>query len=228
VKHIISFSVKHPVSVLSLLAAVILLGILCAFIIPVDFLPAVSSRNLLVAAEYPGISAADMRSMVTIPLEDAFASLRGLKSSSSVSRDGLSLLSLELHWGQDIDMALTESRELIDICYETLPSGCARPQVFRNDAGRKDTLTIALIPLDGDLRYGRHIAETDIKSRFQRLSGIARVSVSGGEKEEIQVRFRRRSLRPGVLPCNLRRISFQAQTLNTPRGPSGKGNGSCP
>ncbi|GHV62275.1 acriflavin resistance protein [Spirochaetia bacterium] len=193
-KHIIAFSVKHPVSVLSGLIAVILLGLLCSFLIPVDFLPALSSRNLLVAAEYPGISAADMRSMVTIPLEDAFASLRGLKSASSVSRDGLSLLSLELHWGQDIDMALTESRELIDLCYETLPSGCAKPTVLRNDAARKDTLTIALIPLDGDLRYGRHIAETDIKSRFQRLSGIAQVTVSGGEKEEIQVRFRRSEL----------------------------------
>lgn len=179
---------------LSGLTAVILLGILCTFIIPVDFLPAISSRNLLVAAEYPGISAADMRSMVTIPLEDAFASLRGLKSAVSVSRDGLSLLSLELHWGQDIDMALTESRELIDLCYETLPSGCAKPVVLRNDAGEKDTLTIAVIPLDGDLRYGRRIAETDIKPRFQRLSGIAQVRVSGGEKEEIQVRFRRSEL----------------------------------
>ncbi|GHV39355.1 multidrug ABC transporter [Spirochaetia bacterium] len=193
-KHIIGFSVKHPVSVVSGLIALVLLGILCAFMIPVDFLPALGSRNLLVAAEYPGVSAADMRSMVTIPLEDAFASLRGLKSASSVSRDGLSLLSLELHWGQDIDMALTESRELIDICYETLPSGCAKPRVLRNDAGKKDTLTIALIPLDGDLRYGRRIAETDIKGRFQRLSGIAGVSLSGGEKEEIQVRFRRAEL----------------------------------
>jgi multidrug efflux pump subunit AcrB len=193
-KKLIVFSVRHPVSVLSALTALGLLGLLCAFIIPVDFLPAVSSRNLLVAAEYPGVSAGEMRSMVAIPLEDAFASLRGLKSSSSVSRDGISLLSLELHWGSDIDLALTESRELIDLCYETLPSGCMKPRVFRNDSALTDDITLILIPLDGDLRYGRYIAETDIKPRLQRLSGTASVSLSGGEEEEMQLRFHRTAL----------------------------------
>jgi multidrug efflux pump subunit AcrB len=193
-KRLILFSVRHPVSVLSALTALSLLGLLCAFIIPVDFLPAISSRNLLVAAEYPGVSAGEMRSMVTIPLEDTFASLRGLKSSSSVSRDGISLLSLELHWGSDIDLALTESRELIDLCYETLPSGCMKPRVFRNDSARTDDITLILIPLDGDLRYGRYIAETDIKPRLQRLSGTASVSLAGGEEEEMQLRFHRAAL----------------------------------
>jgi multidrug efflux pump subunit AcrB len=193
-KRLIGFSVRHPVSVLSALTALSLLGALCAFIIPVDFLPAMSSRKLLVAAEYPGVPASEMRSMVTVALEDTFASLRGLKSSSSVSRDGISLLSLELHWGSDIDLALTESRELIDLCYESLPSGCMKPQVFRNDSARMDDITLILIPLDGDLRYGRHIAETDIKPRLQRLSGTAGVSISGGEEEEIQLRFYRAAL----------------------------------
>jgi multidrug efflux pump subunit AcrB len=193
-KRLIAFSAAHPVSVLSALTGLSLLGILCAFTIPVDFLPAMSSRNLLVAAEYPGVSAEEMRSMVTIPLEDSFASLRGLRSSSSVSRDGLSLLSLELHWGRDIDLALTESRELIDICYETLPSGCMKPQVSRNDSAQADDITLILVPLDGDLRYGRYIAETDLKPRIQRLSGTAAVSLSGGEEEEIQLRFHRAGL----------------------------------
>jgi multidrug efflux pump subunit AcrB len=193
-KRLIVFSVRHPVSTLSALTALSLLGFLCAFIIPVDFLPAMSSRNLLVAAEYPGVSAEEMRSMVTIPLEDTFASLRGLKSSSSVSRDGVSLLSLELHWGSDTDLALTESRELIDLCYESLPSGCMKPRVFRNDSARTDDITLILIPLDGDLRYGRRIAETDIKPRLQRLPETAGVSLSGGEEEEMQLRFHRAAL----------------------------------
>ncbi|MDR0997832.1 MAG: efflux RND transporter permease subunit [Treponema sp.] len=193
-KSLIVFSVRHPVSTLSALTALSLLGFLCAFIIPVDFLPAMSSRNLLVAAEYPGVSAEEMRSMVAIPLEDTFASLRGLKSSSSVSRDGVSLLSLELHWGSDTDLALTESRELIDLCYESLPSGCMKPRVFRNDSARTDDITLILIPLDGDLRYGRRIAETDIKPRLQRLPETAGVSLSGGEEEEMQLRFHRAAL----------------------------------
>ncbi|GHV96193.1 multidrug ABC transporter [Spirochaetia bacterium] len=193
-KTIIAFSVKHPVSVISALIALLLLGIVSVFMIPIDFLPVISSRNLLIAAEYEGISAAEMRSLVTIPLEDSFASLKGLKTCSSVTRDGLSLISIELHWGADIDLALTDSRQIIDICFETLPSGCSKPTVTKNDMSRMDTITIAVIPLDGDLQYGRYLSENDIKPRFQRLGGVGAVTITGGEKEQIQVQVHRDQL----------------------------------
>jgi len=193
-KAIISFAVKHPVSVISSLIAVVLLGIMSLAIIPVDFLPVLSSRNLLIAAEYEGISAGEMRSLVTIPLEDAFASLKGLKNITSVTRDGLSLLSIELHWGTDIDIALTDSREIIDICYETLPSWCSKPVALKNDSSRMVTLSVVLIPRDGDLQYGRYMADNDIKPRFQRIAGVGSVTVTGGEKEQIQVQVHRDQL----------------------------------
>ena len=193
-RKIISFAVKHPVSVISTLIAIFLLGIMSMTIIPVDFLPVLSARNLLIAAEYEGISADEMRALVTIPLEDAFASLKGIKNISSVTRDGLSLLSIELHWGTDIDIALTDSREIIDISYETLPSGCSKPVAFKNDSSRIVTLSIALIPHNSDLQYGRYLADNDIKPRFQRLAGVGTVTVTGGEKEQIQVHVRRDQL----------------------------------
>jgi multidrug efflux pump subunit AcrB len=194
IKAIISFSARHPVSVLSTLGGLILLGLAASFIIPLDFLPAMDERMLIVSAEYPGVTAEEIRSMVTVPLEDAFSTLGGLKSLSSVSREGLSLVRVELHWGTDTDLALAESREIIDICYEGLPSLCSKPKVIRESGIGKDSITIILIPLDGDLRYGRRIAETDIKPRLQRVPGAAMVTVSGGEEEEIQVRFQKASL----------------------------------
>jgi multidrug efflux pump subunit AcrB len=208
-KSIIIFSIKHPVTVLSLLIALVSFGIISAFAVSFDFLPVIQGRNILISAAYEGIAALEMRSLVTMPLEDAFASLKGLKSISSTTRDGISILSAELHWGTDIDMAVVESREIIDICYETLPSGCTKPQVIKNDAARHDTVTIAVIPLDGDLRYGRHITDTDIKPRFQRLNGVGNVGISGGEKEQIQVQVYRDKLEG-------RRITLQnvADTLS--------------
>jgi multidrug efflux pump subunit AcrB len=194
IKGLIDFSARHPLSVLSALGGLVLLGISNVFIIPLDFLPPMKERFLIVSAEYPGVTAEEMRTLVTIPLEDSFAALGGLKSLSSVSREGLSLLRIELHWGTDTDLALAESREIIDICYEGLPSFCSKPKASRESGSGKDSITIVLIPMDGDLRYGRYIAETDIKPRLQRLSGAALVTVSGGEEEEIQVRFEKSGL----------------------------------
>ncbi|MDR0443086.1 MAG: efflux RND transporter permease subunit [Treponema sp.] len=196
---LIAFSAKHPISVLSVLLAIVLLGFVCVFIIPVDFLPVISTRILLVAAEYPGISAPEMRTMIAIPLEDAFASLKGLKSTSSVIRDGLALISLELHWGTDVDIALVECREIIDVCFTSLPSGCSKPVAVKNDSSQRETITIALMPVDGDLIYSRYIADTDIKPRLQRLSGVGAISITGGEKEEIQVQLYKERLDPRLL-----------------------------
>lgn len=167
--------------------AFVAIGIFSAFTMKMDFLPTLQKRKLLVAAEYEGIAAKEIKTLVTIPLEDAFGSLTGLKKISSVSRDGLSLISIELHWGTDIDIALVECRELIDTAYSILPARCNKPTVKAIES-INECLTIAMIPLDNDLKYGRYIADYDIKPRFQRVKGVGLVSISGGEKEQIEVR----------------------------------------
>lgn len=193
-KFLIAFSARHPLSILSALAGLALLGLISTLVIPLDFLPLMEERFLIVSTEYPSVGAEELRSMVTIPLEDAFASLGGLKSLSSVSRDGLSLLRIELHWGTDTDLALAECREIIDTAYEGLPSLCSKPRVSRESGSGEDTITIILVPPDADPQNARRVALTDIKPRLQRLSGAALVTVSGGEEEEIQVNVHKRGL----------------------------------
>jgi multidrug efflux pump subunit AcrB len=218
IKALTSFSARHPLSVLSALGGLVLLGLTSVFVIPLDFLPLMKERFLIVSAEYPGVTAEEMRTLVTIPMEDAFAALGGLKSLSSVSREGLSLLKIELHWGTDTDLALAESREIIDICYEGLPSFCSKPKVSRESGNGKDSITIVLIPMDGDLRYGRYIAETDIKPRLQRLSGVALVTVSGGEEEEIQVQFEKSGLESRGLSLSAAAQIIAAANFEYPGG----------
>ena len=123
-KNIVSFSVNHPISVLMVILAIILLGVISVFNIKVDFLPSLQERNILITTEFEGISCDEMQKLITIPVEDSFTSLKGIKNINSVTRDGISLVNIELHWGTDIDLALSESREIIDSCYITLPSAC--------------------------------------------------------------------------------------------------------
>jgi multidrug efflux pump subunit AcrB len=200
------------------LAGLALLGLASAFVIPLDFLPLMEERVLIVSTEYPAVSAEEIRTMVTIPLEDAFASLGGLKSLASVSREGLSLLRIELHWGTDSDLALAECREIIDIAYEGLPSLCSKPKVSRESGAGGDTITIILVPLDADLRQARHIAQTDIKPRLQRLGGAALVTVSGGEEEEIQVNFQKYALESRNLDLSTAAQIIAAANFEYPGG----------
>jgi len=187
IKNIIKFSVKHPISVISLILVIIFAGLFAAIFLGVDLLPVISCRKLVVFTKYENTSAADIRTFVTIPLEDSFASLKGLKNMTSISRDEISILTLELHWGSDSDLALIEAREIIDNSFQLLPSRCEKPMV-QEVVNQQETITVAMIPKDGDLLYGRYIAEEDIKNRFQRLADCGFVTIVGGEFEEIVVK----------------------------------------
>ena len=142
----------------------ILLGSLVALNnIQVDFLPKMRDRYLLVNADFEGIPADEMKKLVTIPIEDSLASLKGIKNISSVTRDGLSLVKIELQWNIDSDLALVECKELIDQCYEILPNGCEKPAARIFNSSAKETIMLAVIPKDNDLEYARFIVENDIR-----------------------------------------------------------------
>lgn len=186
IKSLISFSVHHPVSLVSVLLALCLWGVFSCCTLEADFVPELSQREILVSAKYEGLDPFDMERLVTQPLEEGLAPLKGLKSVDSVTRSGLSLIMLELHWGTDLDLALVECRELVDLCYGQLPSRCEKPQVsLPSSLGA--AMLVAIVPKDGDLRYGRYLVENDIKGRFQRLETCGGVKITGGEKEEVQV-----------------------------------------
>lgn len=186
-RNFILFSVKHPISILMLYIAILLGSLVALNNIQVDFLPKMRDRYLLVNADFEGIPADEMKKLVTIPIEDSLASLKGIKNISSVTRDGLSLVKVELQWNIDSDLALVECKELIDQCYEILPNGCEKPAARIFNPSAKETIMLAVIPKDNDLEYAKFIVENDIKPRLQRISGVSSVLLSGGDKAEIQV-----------------------------------------
>ena len=186
-KNLISFSVRHPISILMVYLALIIGGLVSLNVIQVDFLPKMNDRYLLINADFDGIPADEMKKLVTIPLEDSLASLKGIKTVSSVTRDGLSLLKIELQWKTDINLAMIECRELIDQSYEILPNGCAKPSVRIFNPYSKETIMLAIISKDNDLEYSRYLVENDIKPRLQRISGVSSITIAGGDKSEIRV-----------------------------------------
>ncbi len=186
-RHVISFSVNHPVSVLMAVIACVFCSLISLTVIQFDFMPKMDDRFLLVSSEFDGVSASDMRKLVTLPVEDSLASLKGVKNISSTTRDSFSLVLIELQWNTDSKMALTECRQIIDQCYEILPSGVAKPDVVVFNPSQAETLSVVIDVKDGNLEYARYICDNDIKGRLQRVHGVASVGISGGDKAEVHV-----------------------------------------
>ncbi|MGI5070154.1 efflux RND transporter permease subunit [Treponema pectinovorum] len=183
----IKFCVKHPLSVLMSLLLLILCEIVALTNISFDYIPKLNERYLLVNACFEGVRADEMRKLVTVNLEDSLVSLKGLKNISSVTRDGLTLVVIELGWSTDSSVAFTQCAQIIDECYEILPKGCSKPEVQFFTPDSDCVLTVTMRAFDNDMEYCRYIGDNEIKGTFARIDGVSWVSISGGEKSEVHV-----------------------------------------
>ena len=223
-KKLISFCVNHAISVMMIILCIVLCGILSIFTIRFDFLPLIGERHLLVTTQFEGIPANEMKKLVTIPLEDSVASLKGIKSIESVTRDGISLITIELHLGTNIQVSLTECREIIDSSFEALPSNCEKPIVKIFNPNQTEDFTLCIKSLDSDLKYCRYIADYDIKPRLQRIPGVLSVAVSGGLKEEVHVVLNREKTESSLLSLQNVSDTIAESNFEYPAGLITEGN----
>lgn len=184
---LIKLSIKRPIGTIMVFLSIFIISIWSISLMSIDFLPDIEVPKLTVISSYGGLPAKEIRELLTIPMEDSFSSLKGVRHINSISRDGLSIIELEFHWGTSMVLAGVETREVIDLAYLSLPSDASKPQVLPIDPNDEAIMTIGVFPKGGDLALARRLAEREIKSRLQQRSGVGAVHVSGGLIDEIHI-----------------------------------------
>jgi HAE1 family hydrophobic/amphiphilic exporter-1 len=181
-----SISVRRPVAVWMFFLAVVLLGVVSYVRLPIDLLPDVSYPRLVVHAAYLEVAPAEIERQVTERIEAAAAGVPGVERVTSVSREGVSLVTLRFAWGTDMDFAMLAVREAMDDAREGLPESVGRPTILRVDPQSEPVMTLSLAG-GGDLWRTKELAETVFRRRLEQLDGVARAAVTGGLDREIQV-----------------------------------------
>jgi hydrophobic/amphiphilic exporter-1 (mainly G- bacteria), HAE1 family len=178
-------AVQRPVAVVMLFLAVIVLGVISFARLPVDLLPDVSYPRLVVYTSYPEVAPAEVERLITEPIERQVATVPGVEKVTSVSRDGVSLITLRFSWGTDMDFAVLNTRERLDNARSALPDGVGRPQLLRVDP---ESEPIMVISVSGtDLWETRELAENVLRRRLEQLDGVAQATVVGGLERELRV-----------------------------------------
>jgi HAE1 family hydrophobic/amphiphilic exporter-1 len=185
-------AVKRPVATVMVFVGVVLLGIISLRNLAIDLLPDLSFPKLSVLTEYAGAAPEEIENLITANLESVFAPIPGVKRVSSVSREGISLVSLEFHWGTDMNFALLHTKEKVEEARSLLPGDCAVPRIIEMDPASKP-IVIAVVetrrPDAGGegLADRRETAELLIKPRLEQLDGVSRVDVQGSGEREVVV-----------------------------------------
>ena len=179
-------STRRPVAVAMLVLAVVLLGTISFARLPIDLLPDVSFPRLVVHTGYPNVAPAEIERLVTEPVEQQAAAVPGVEKVTSLSQEGVSLVTLRFAWGTDMDFAALNVRERLDNIRDRLPETAERPTILRVDPQAEPILTVSLTG-GGDLLRNKEVAEDVFRRRLEQLEGIAQASVTGGLDREIQV-----------------------------------------
>jgi HAE1 family hydrophobic/amphiphilic exporter-1 len=212
---LVRLAVRRRVTVLMCALALAAFGVVGYNRLPLDLLPDISYPSLTVQTDFPDTAPAEVENLVTRPVEEAVGVLRGLRTVHSVSRPGVSEVTLEFEWGADMDLLLLDVREKLDRLI--LPEGAEDPVVLRFDPALDPILRIALGGT-GDLTESRRLADRKLKQAFETIPGVASARIKGGLEEEIQVDVDQDRLAALGIPLDRIRQVVGVSNINLPGG----------
>ncbi|MFC1530494.1 efflux RND transporter permease subunit, partial [Gemmatimonadota bacterium] len=180
-----SLAIRNPISVIVLIVIIIVMGLSSYARIPKEASPEITIPNIVVSTVYPGASPNDMESLVTQPLEQELSTIDDIKVLTSSSVESASSVNVEFIAGTDMDEALRNVREKVDLARPELPDEAEEPQVIEINMS---DFPIMQINIAGDYSQVRlkEIAE-ELQEELEGIPQVLEVNLSGGLEREVQV-----------------------------------------
>lgn len=213
-----NFSVNRPVTILMVFIGLILIGLISYQNLGLDLLPDLSFPMSAIIVSYSGVAPQEIENMVTIPLEEAIGTIRGVKNIYSYSREGSSVVLMEFNWGTDMDVSALNIREKIDQVKGFLPDDASDPIVIKFDPSLMPILVLGMDSEEKDLQKLQEYAEDIVKPRLERLEEVASVSINGGLDREILVSIDNEKLRSNQLSFSQVTAALAGENVNLPAG----------
>ena len=182
-------SINNPVFATMMMAALLVLGAFSYSRLPVEQFPDVSFPVVVVQTEYPGASPENVEEEVTRRIEESVNTISGIKTLSSRSYEGLSVVIIEFNLNVDDRRAAEDVREKMSILRPTLRDEVKEPRVLRFDPAGRPIYTLALTSPDGSrspLELTTY-ADQVVKKRLENVRGVGSVTLVGGIKREVNV-----------------------------------------
>ncbi|QQO10123.1 efflux RND transporter permease subunit [Breznakiella homolactica] len=184
---IADFSIKHPKIILMVLIVLLVFGVLAAFSLNRNLIANLSLPTVVVVTTWPGVGPADIEREVTDPLEDALGTLTGLKQMTSVSRNSVSIITLELDYNEETDRRIPEIREKINGVTDQLPSDIpAPPSILQYSTDLLPVMTI-LVEGEGSRSELSKYCKDELIPTLSRVPGVAQVNMNGDSRDVVEI-----------------------------------------
>jgi cobalt-zinc-cadmium resistance protein CzcA len=208
---ILEFAVRQRVLVLMGALALLLGGIWSAKKLPMDAIPDITGVQVQVNTTIPSLAPDEVENLVTFPLETALGGIAGVTEMRSLSRFGLSQITLQFTDKTDIYRARQLVAERLQSVADSIPPGLT-PKLVPNTTGLGEVFYYAVDYAPGatkapptreaQLMELWQIQEYIIKPQLRTVPGIAEINAYGGYVKQIVVQPKIDKLRDAGLTVN--------------------------
>jgi len=210
-------SVNRPVTTLMIFVAMVVLGLVSMSKLGLDLMPELEIPSVSVLTGYQGAGPEEVETLITEPMEDTLSTISGVDEVISVSKEGISAVTLRFKWGEKIDEHVNDVREKIDLIRERLPEEAENPVIFKFDLAM---IPIAIIAITAEDSYAdlQDIVDDEIVDPIKRVKGVASATAGGGLLRQIRIDIDRDKLAALNLSIAQVNLALAAQNISTPGG----------
>lgn len=180
-------SIRRPVFATVMSLAVLLFGIISFTQLPVREYPDIDPPIISVVTLYRGASSSVVETEITDILEEQFATLEGVKTITSSSREGGSVITIEFELNQDVNEAANEVRDRVSRIRGTLPIEIEDPIISKVDANAQAIVWLALYSTRHSGLELSEFADRVLKERIQRMPGVGSVIIGGERRYAMRI-----------------------------------------
>ncbi len=177
-----SVSINRPVLATVFAIIILLFGFVGLTYLGVREFPSVDPAIITVSTSYPGANSDVIETQITEPLEQNINGIPGVRSLTSVSRQGGSNITVEFELSVDLETAANDVRDKVSQAMRLLPRDCDPPTVAKADADANPILFLTVESGKRSLLQLSEIAELTLKEQLQTISGVSAVSIFGEKR----------------------------------------------
>lgn len=173
------FSVKKPFTIIVAIIIIGVLGVVSYQNMTTDLMPSMNIPYAMISTNYIGASPEEVEEIVSKPLEQGLSSISNMKNIQSISSENNSMVMIELSDKANMDTAMIEIREKLDMLSSYFPDEVSNSTIMKLNPNMMPIMAAA-VAVDGQtMAEATSFMEQKLLPEVESIEGIATVSTSG-------------------------------------------------
>ncbi len=189
---IIKFSIKNKIVIGIMTLLLVIWGIWSATKLPIDAVPDITNNQVQIITVCPTLAGQEVEQLVTFPIEQSIATVPDIEETRSISRFGLSVITVVFKDKVDVYFARQLINERLKQAEENVPKGIGTPELAPVSTGLGEVYQYILHPKkESEKKYDakdlRTMQDWIVARQLNGTEGVAEVNSFGGELKQYEV-----------------------------------------